>query len=233
MPVTRERSGSIQIDDIKALLQQLEERLTSRISQVFSKMEDFEKSMQLIQANQVRLDNEMNSMKEVIIVQQKQIEKIEAEKRQNNVVIHGVPEEEISVNDLVLKSDTQKVAYLSNIIDPADKEAPIDFVTRLGPKTPGRRRHLLVSFSNKSDRNAMLFKQKMLRNDTSCRTNLGPIDVNRDSTFLVRKEEKRLREKMKSMHSSLTDNDSLFIRRDKLLLNGKVIDSVDISNQVF
>ena len=86
MPNTRDRSGSIQIDDVKALLQQLEDRLTSQITRVFQEVESLEKSIEAIQANQIRLDNEMSEIKKVVVTQQKQIEKFEAEKREKNVL---------------------------------------------------------------------------------------------------------------------------------------------------
>ena len=90
-----------------------------------------------------------------------------------------------------------------------------------------------MKFSEKSHRNSILYQQKRMRNDLKCTKNFGLIYVNRDSTFLVRKEEKRLRERMKSVRSSMEENDRVYLKRDKLLLNGKVIDSIDISNQLF
>ena len=141
---TRSRSGSVQFDDLKDLLLQLEERLTDRISDVCRKIDGIEKSIESIQTNQVRLDNEMNKIKNVILEQQKFIERIEAEKRKYNVIVQGIPESDVSVDGVVLKSDSQKVDFLTAMIDDSDRPKQIDSTICLRRPTYGQNRQLLI-----------------------------------------------------------------------------------------
>ena len=235
MPETRSRSGSVQIEDMKELLQQLESRLSLQISKVFEKVESLEKSIDAIKANQVRLDVEVNNLKQIVLNQQKQIEKREIERRINNVVIQGIPESNVTVDDESLSNDEEKILHLMEIAGVADP-APdsIESLSRLGKKLPNKNRSLLVRFDCKKDKDRFLFQQKRFRSSKSCVDNFGTIFVNRDSTFLMRKEQKRLRDKMKDLrNSSSGGNDRIFIKSDKLYHNDKIVDTVDISNQLF
>ena len=56
---TRSRSGSLQFDDVKQLFKEFEDRITQQLSTVILKMHAIEKSIESIQANQVRLDDEV------------------------------------------------------------------------------------------------------------------------------------------------------------------------------
>lgn len=68
MPVdTRNRAGSFQMDDLKDLLSQLEERLTTQISNVLKKVESLERSIESVQSNQIRLDIEISEIEQVIV----------------------------------------------------------------------------------------------------------------------------------------------------------------------
>lgn len=228
---TRNRSGSLQFDDVKLMFANLEESLSSQISNVFKKIEGIERSIEAINVNQIRLDTEISSIKQVIIKQQQYIERLETEKRMNNVIVQGIPEPGIKIDDVSLTTDTEKVDYLTNIV--SENGLAVDSVFRLGRKGNERSRPLVVRFSCKADRNRFLFHQKSLRENVECKLHFGTIFVNRDSTYLMRKEEKRLRDKIKAMRPTIQDDDRLYIRNDKLFLNNDVIDSIDISNQLF
>ena len=228
---TRNRSGSLQFDDVKQLFDRLEEKLSSQIAGVVTKIEGIEKSINALQANQIRIDNEIDKVKEVIIKQQLYIERLEAEKRANNVVVNGVSESAVKTDDEELKTDKAKIEYLADIVNADGLEIETVFrIGRMNSKTP---RPLLVRFSNKKDRNSFLFQQKKLREDDDCRAYFGPVFVNRDSTYLVRGEEKRLRDRMKEMRPKLRDDERVYIKNDKLYHNDEVIDSMDISKQLF
>lgn len=134
---------------------------------------------------------------------------------------------------MVLKSDVEKVEYLTSVIDEDAEVKCVNSTFRLGKRASGRTRHLLVRFRSVADRNSFLFNQKKLRNSQPCRENFGVIYVNRDASFLVKKEEKRLRDKKNRMLSTLKDGDRLYIRKDSLYLNDDIIDSIDISKQLF
>lgn len=92
-------------------------------------------------ANQIRVDTEINNIKEAIIMQQRYIEKVEAEKRVTNVVIHGMSESSIPMNDITLKDDVEKVEYLSRVLNANMEYANcVGSVFRLGSKDNARNR---------------------------------------------------------------------------------------------
>ena len=49
----------------------------------------------------------------------------------------------------------------------------------------------------------------------------------------MRGEEKRLRDRMKKIRPKLRDDERVYIKNDKLYHNDEVIDSMDISKQLF
>lgn len=230
---TRNRSGTMQIDEIKELLLQLESSLSRKIDDVLKKVESLEISLESIKANQIRLDKEVDSMKLVIIAQQKHIEKIEAEKREKNVIFQGVPESNVEVDGIELKDDKAKAKCLTSLITENVDSDCIDSVHRLGKGILGRNRNLLVKYHKKDTRDSVLFGQKKLRTTPECKESFGTIFINRDSTELIRKEEKRLRDVMRKMRPSINADDRIYIKHNKLFLNDEVIDSVDISKQLF
>ena len=154
---TRNRSGSVQLDDIKELLTGLEERLTLKISRVMERLDKLEKSVESIQTNQVSIDHQISSIKEIIIKQQQFIEKVEEEKRIKNVVIQGIPETSLSIEGEDLEDDEEKVAYLFDVINSDEEISGIESSFRIGRNTVGKPRQLIVKFKEKKDRNTLLF----------------------------------------------------------------------------
>jgi len=234
MPDTRGRSGSVQNEDLKELLMQLEKNLSTQLSNVMLKIESFERTLEAIQVNQVRLDTEINGLKEVVSNQQKQIELMEKVRRENNVVVQGIPEDDVKVDDEVLVDDKQKTMYLMNVVGISDIGSDsIEVVTRIGKKQHNRNRMLLVKFTEKCDRDRFLFEQKKLRESSTCKDGFGTIFVNRDLSMLMRKEHRRLRSRMKDLRGTSSDQDRFYIKNDKLFRNNSVVDQVDISKQLF
>ena len=175
-------------------------------------------------------------MKDVIVGQQGQIEKIEAEKRQLNVIVSGIPESNLKVEGEELTSDSEKMAYLCGKIKDSFDEDDLASCTRLGQQKSGQNRLLRVKFEDLSVRNEIFFNQKMLRETPKgnpvCKV-FGMIYFNKDLTPLMRKEEKRLREEMKNMRSSCDSSSKIYIRSGKLYHNSNVVDKIDVARQLF
>ena len=95
----------------------------------------------------------MNNLKQIVLNQQKQIEKREIERRINNVVIQGIPESNVTVDDETLSNDEEKILHLMEIAgfdDPAPES--IEYLSRLGKKLPNKNRSLLVRLDCKKDK---------------------------------------------------------------------------------
>ena len=114
------------------------------------------------------------------------------------MVVQGIPEDDVEVDDDELVDDKQKTLYLMNVVGISDVcSDSIESVTRIGKKMPNRNRMLLVKFTKKCDRDCFLFEQKKLRDSSTCKDGFGTIFVNRDLSMLMRKEHRRLRSRMK------------------------------------
>ena len=176
---------------MKDLLQQMEGNLSKQINDVLKKVESLETSLESVKANQMRLDKEIDSMKLVIVDQQKYIERIEAEKRERNVIFQGIPESTVEVEDgNELEEDEDKIEYPSNLkVENFDRD-DIESVRRLGRKMPGRNRHLLVKYEEKGTRDSVLFGQKKLRTSKVCTSQklLGLFMLIATQLFLLEKK---------------------------------------------
>ena len=232
----RLRSGSQSVasnDDIKTLLMQMEDRLSAKLDGVIARIETIEKSIHLIKDHQVQLESEIKSVKKVIINQQHQIERMEVEKRKCNVVLTGVSENDVFFGHDVLESDLNKVITLAKIAT-ADELNAGDFIScsRIGKAKDGAPRPILVQTGSPEASNMFFSHQKRLRTSISCSDSFGNVYVNRDSSFLARKEEKRLRDHRREL-SGLNPNAKVYLKSNKLYLNDVVVDQFDLSKQLF
>lgn len=239
MPDRQTRSGSINspsafaLSDVKFLITQSEERILSKLDTIVSSISALEKRFDAIQTEQIRLGLEITSVKDVIIKQQKQIETLEAEKRQMNLVFSNIPETNVNIDDVTLDDDLSKLKFLCSEINECFDVDDINSHFRIGPRKTGQKRLLLVKFDDTETRNKILFAQRAIRESEKCKAGFGLVFINKDSTPLIRKEEKRLREKLKTMRSSCEPADKIYIKSGKLYKNSNVVDEVSIANQLF
>ena len=115
--------GSVEVlslDDVKMLISQSEERIImSKLDNSFSSVSALKTKFNSIQTEQIRLGLEVNGVKEVIVKHQEQIERLESDRRLQNLVFSGVPESPLSVNNdtITLKNDIDKLNFLCEKIE--------------------------------------------------------------------------------------------------------------------
>ena len=109
----------------------------------------------------------------------------------------------------------------------------IESCYRLGKAKSGRSRLLKVRFDDVDTKFEIIRSQRVLRQDPEIRAAFGNVYINHDSTPLVRKEERRLRIKMRELTSGLCETDRLYIRGGSLYKNGTIVDTINVSNQLF
>jgi len=90
---------------------------------------------------------------------------------------------------------------------------------------------LKIIFANREAKNCVLFNQKRTRADASLSSQ--NIFFVKDLSVLQRKEEKRLRDVCKELRASNSDGSKIFIKSGRLFKDGKVLDRIDISKQLF
>ena len=242
---TRSRKPSLKdCPDFADLLRETEERiirsfkneidtLRGQISNIERKMSQIEIRIDNTQANQIKIDNDVTLMREIIVNQQKQLEKYEADKRRKNLIVSGIPESPVRIENSSLEDDASKLTFIMREVSQEFSSDSITSISRLGQKSSHTTRLLKIEFNDATLRDDIIRSQRRLRENQCIVKTFGKIFLNRDGTVLVRREEKRLRDVMKELKNSSTSQDKIFIKRGILYKNQQVVDQVDVVNQLF
>jgi hypothetical protein len=247
---TRGRKGSaketaaLSLSDISKLLRESETRIKSDMQQLFQqemtvvteKLAKIESRFSFLHEEIVRVDKCMVRMQELIIDQQLQIEQHERRMRESNLIVHNIPEEDLSSNKNSLKDDHDKVDYLLSSANAEVTMRDVVSIHRIGQKkrdTKLSHRPIKIEFKDKNVKYRIMNKRREITmNDALRQIFHNRIFVNCDSSFLVQKEEFRLRKRLKDLKAE-DPNASSFIRSGVLYVNGSAVDRVDVSKQLF
>ena len=224
-------------DDFASHLTALEERLKSffreEIKSIHDRLASIEGSVSSLKSETVRLDNEITQMRDIVLNQQLRIEKHEEFVRAKNLIVHNIPEKEVNTSLLKLKNDVDKVAFLCDTVRIEIDTIDIEATQRLGRRNSDKPRPLKVSLRDKGKKFEMLNKRRNISSsDILVRTFGEKIFVNPDNSFLVQKEEARLRSELKKLKAQYP-HASLYIRSGSLYLDGEIVDKVNIKKQLF
>lgn len=246
-PATRKMSKNMKTDtpppaltlqDFKKLTAEMEARIVSKFSEkidaLMKKVSDIESSITEIKAVQAQQETDIDIIKDIIASQQRQIESFEIRERRCNLIVSNVPETSVTFDREKLEDDTEKFLVLANemLVGCKSTVGPdnISEIVRLG--RPGvTPRIMKVKLHDESLCNSILRSGKFLRSDR-IRTTFGTIYVNKDVSYLRRKEERRLRLKRKELKDNFPDAD-VRIKNGKLYLGPAIRDQVDVANQLF
>ena len=171
-------------------------------------------------------------IKKVVVDQQKLLEKNESDRRKMNVIFSGVSEGKVIAGDDELSTDTEKVHYLINSITTLASEFDAIGVKRLGKYSDSHPRPLCVTFSNIEDKLHVLQAKRKLADQNIRDAFKSGIYINTDRSFLSRKEDQRLYERLKGLRTDYPEKEC-YIKSRRLYCCGKVLDEFDISNQIF
>lgn len=240
----RGRKGStkdctISISDISTLIRESEERikgyLKNEMNAIIDRLDRFEQHLSSVQIECARLDSEVSTIKNIVISQQIQIEKHESKMRENNIIVHNIPESDTPVflGSERLTDDLQKTRVLCQTAKIDIKPDDIVAIRRLGRRNSNNSRPLKITLT-KPDLRYKFLNNRMSISNNSDLIHLfhNRIYVNNDTSFLMQKEELRLRTKLKKLKND-NPNVQSYIRSGLLYHNGDVIDKVDVKNQLF
>lgn len=225
--------GSATVSDMNELLTAFEQRIMLRFDEICTKISYIETRLEKVQSEQIRVSLEIGNMKDIIVQQQRTIERIESEKRELHLILTGIPENEVEVNAESLTTDAEKINFLCDeVVEDYDDSALIECV-RLGRYDRNRSRPVKIKLNQLRIRNILLRSQKDFRQSENIKNSFGTIFVNPDRTPLARKEDKRLRDKLKELRSSAPSTDKIYIKSGQLFHNSMMVDKFNIGNQLF
>ena len=229
--VSMSRIEQLITQKINDAVTQLENKICSKLDRLLNKIDVIEGKLENVQVEQLRLSIELDKVKEIIVDQQRLIERTESAKRLPFLMVSGVSESEIRIDGQSLSTDLEKISYLCTAA--CNSKINIQSCVRVGNSSIYGPRLLKIGFFNINDRHEVLRSQSKLRRNFEFITDFGRVFINPDASPLTRKEDKRLRQAMNQIRESADKSDKVYIKRGQLFKNSEVIDRFDIRNQLF
>ena len=241
---TRGRKGSstttkenLNLSDISALIHESEARIKdfvkTEIGAVNSRLERFEATLFSVKNDCERLEVEVSKIKQIINEQQIMIEKHESKIRECNIIVHNIPEGPVLSGTDTLREDKEKMLILCRTASLNVKAEDMRSFERLGKRQPNKNRPLKITMKSSSQKFELLNKRKFISSHKDVIHLFDTrIYLNSDSSLLVRREEFRLRQRLKDLKHKKPDASS-YIRSGVLYHDGEVLDKVDVKKQLF
>ena len=208
------------VDIFKALMNPIEhklEQLTKRTSSQDAKIT-------LLEANIKEKDTTIATMTDIIINMQSSLNRIDANTRNNNIIVSGLQEDDIVDNDVgELRSDKEKVTRLFEVIEVGtDVLASADEFeyTRIGQSRDNATRLMKVNVRSKITRDKILEKAPSLKGKNEV---WKKIYVKKDVHPVYSKETSRIYRKMKALKEQNPDKE-VKIQDGKPLVDGRRVD---------
>ena len=172
-------------------------------------------------------EDEFKVLKKVIVNQQSFIEGVKRDKLGKNVIITGIPNDVVVINNIEYRSTEEKVNAVLGQIDVILSEN--DYEVKTMDTLEGRSTHITgLIFRNMETKKRLMKETRKLKDNEHFRT----VYIKNDETKLARNENYRLRQKLRALRSD-HPNAQLKLEKGKLIHNSTVVDKYDINNQIF
>ena len=205
------------IKDGGSTFESLEKKLDEKFNAIHAEIVELKNT--IVEKNQLieNLTSRLDKQDDIIKRQQRNLEALDRERRENRLVVTGIPEEEALEGQT---TDENKLKVIWNALGTEVK--PRSF-NRIGKEIAGRKRPLLITLDSRTDRDRILEKKVELKKNE----NLKLVYVKKDVHPNVREEWRRLFEAEKA-EKERPENAGADIRIDmrkrELLRDGVVID---------
>ena len=174
-------------------------------------------------------DNEINTLKKVILQQQIFMESTLRSKLAKNMMITGIPIEDVVWNEQTISDNNENVMAILSSIDISLNEDAYELkLFDSDNERPTFSAKLI--FNDITDKNDVLSNAKKLQ-DCECEK-LKEVFIKNDETKLLRNENYRLRQKRRTLKRE-NPTAEFKIEKGKLFQNGVEVDKFDLNNQIF
>ena len=173
-----------------------------------------------------KFEEDVSTLKSIVVKQQHYINKIDSDKRDCNIIVTGVPETDITINDTPCNNDKSKVTA---ILDRINCRFEDDFkIERWGKENIERKypRTILLTVGNKTTRDNILKKSKELKDAGEI---FSTIYLKKDLHPVLVQENKRLLKKKKDL-LALDINKEKEIKLEKGVVT---VDGVEVDRNLF
>ena len=170
---------------------------------------------------------EINLLKKTVFNQQVFLENIQKKDLKNNIIITGIPNDVLEVDDTLYQSDEEKVACILNeVCDDINKES-----YKIISFSPAENRitHVCkVIFNDHEIKMNAIQNAKKLKNNVS----LSKVFLQWDEPKLTRQENQRLRKVKWELKQEYPDDD-IELKKGILKRNNQQTDKFNLMNQIF
>ena len=207
----------------------IEAKLDTFISHANIKLENMNKRMEFLEAENTKKDDENAVLKDIIVNMQSCLNKSDSDKRNKNVIIQGIPEGKISVENMDLECDLDKIKWLLKLTgnEYFNNETINNLdISRLGKPKHGYNRTIKIICQSNVEREAFLKGANKLKNLAKP---WRKVYIKKDQHPVYIGENNRLRRKMNEL-KKIPGNANRVIK----IINGKLlIDDIKVDENTF
>ena len=199
LPDQTKSLGALTVADLTSILQPIQTSIQEIKTSITQQMGTLQNKVQVLENELKKEVTKNEQLTGIVVSMQKSLNSIDADKRITNLIINGLPEEELTVADEEpLIDDKAKIKYLLHSISINDIDALIDEFefTRIGAPAEGKKRVLKINTHSKNTRDKICQESKKVK--------LLPapwkhVYINKDVHPVYLKENQRIRKKMQEL----------------------------------
>ena len=210
---------SAQMNNLGNRMSALENLMTNRLSVA-------ENRLKLHDDELARKDEQIAHLTNTMINMQRSLNSIDSEKRSRNLIVSGLTEGQLTIEDETVESDLGKInLVLSALGLPQDQLEDNTGLSRIGKENDSGRPRLLQVVCNSNEVREKIIKASPKLKDTG--NDLSKIFINRDSHPVYQKENGRLRKRLSDIKRTEREKGNecdAKIVKGKLIWNGSTID---------
>ena len=201
----------------------LESKIDKIHDELLNRVTSLETRVGLIEKGDDTKNTEISRIKDTMINMQHALNSIDSKKRSKNIIIAGLPEDDITTNHVLYSGDDNKIAFLLEKmgLDTRLVDDDATKIERLGNDTSGfKRRFTKIEFTDKTTRENVMKEAPKLKDLPEP---WNKVYFNRDTHPVYQKEHKRLRKKFNELKGQ-GNPDSVKLTKGILTVEGVTVD---------
>ena len=194
------------------------------------KIKNLDNRVDILDSQNMKLQDDNNVLRGVITSMQQCLNKLDNDERNKNIIISGIPEENVAVNDNIpLTNDHEKISQILHLTENRyfnDDSIKNLNISRIGAERKGYNRFVKIILPSINDRN------EFLKNAVKLKSSPAPwskIFIKKDQHPVYLAENNRIRKKAYDL-KKMSGNENKEIK----VVNGKIlVDNITVDQNLF
>ena len=220
--------GDMSINELLSVFQNTMKPIENKIDAInktlSNEVQALQKKVEILEQEDSAKEQKISRLTDTINNMQQAINAIDSKERAKNLIIAGLTENPIQLEESLLTDDYEKIRVLLDKIGLHQSVySAIISVERIGKESSEKRRMLKVVLGDNTTRETIISHAKNLKD---LEEPWKKIFINRDTHPVYNKEHQRLRKKFNEMKKrpDLKTPGSVTLKKGKLIVNGVTID---------